>query len=374
MSFGRQSQSGTQRHVRVAIVGATGVTGQQFIAALSDHPNLVITHLAASARSAGKSYGDAIRMPSGQGAWYADGLLDPRVAALEVTEADALDASQVDLVFSCVESAAARELEPAYAEHVPVISTASAYRMESDVPLLIPGVNMDHVELLQRQRARGWKGFIAPNPNCTTVGLAITLAPLHRAFGVRHVHMVSMQAVSGAGRSPGVIGLDILDNILPYIPKEEEKVQVETQKILGTLSGDTVVPADFPVSCTCTRVPVLEGHTEVVHVRLDRPAYADHIKAAWREFGAAFCAAGYPSAPRNLIHVHEDPFRPQVRLDRGLGGGLTTAVGRLRPDHSIENGWQYMLVSHNTKMGAAGGCILLAEHLVAEGVIGAGAG
>ncbi len=360
------------RKVRVAIVGATGVTGQQFIAALTAHPRLAVTHLAASARSAGKTYGEAIRQPSGQLAWYADGQLDERIAALEVIEADAFDAAEVDLVFSCVEAAPARELEPAYAEHVPVISTASAYRMESDVPLLIPGVNMDHVGLLKRQRARGWKGFIAPNPNCTTVGLAMTLAPLHRAFGVRHVHMVSMQAVSGAGRSPGVIGLDIVDNIVPFIPKEEEKVQVETQKILGRLSDDTVVPADFPITCTCTRVPVLEGHTEAVHLQLDRPAYADHIKAAWREFGAAFCAAGYPSAPKALIHVHEDPFRPQVRLDRGMGNGMTTTVGRLRPDHSIENGWQYMLVTHNTKMGAAGGCILLAEHLVAEGIIAAG--
>ena len=361
------------RKVRVAIVGATGVTGQQFIAALSDHPRLVVTHLAASARSAGKPYGEAIRQPSGQLAWYADGILDPRIAALEVIEADALDARQVDLVFSCVEAAPARELEPAYAEHVPVISTASAYRMESDVPLLIPGVNMDHVQLLERQRARGWKGFIAPNPNCTTVGLAITLAPLHRAFGIRHVHMVSLQAVSGAGRSPGVIGLDILDNIIPFIPKEEEKVQVETQKILGRVAGDTVAPADFPVSCTCTRVPVIEGHTEAVHVQLARPADGDQIRAAWRAFGGDFCAAGYPSAPRALIHVHDDPFRPQVRLDRGLGDGMTTAVGRLRPDHSVDNGWKYMLVSHNTKMGAAKGCILLAEHLCAEGIIAAGA-
>src|SRR5262245_55576425 len=151
----------TQGKVRVAIVGATGVTGQQFIAALSDHSRLAVTHVAASARSAGKPYGDAIRQQSGQIAWYADKPLDARVAALEVIEADAFDARQVDLVFSCVEAAPARELEPAYAEHVPVISTASAYRMESDVPLLVPGVNMDHVQLLERQRERGWKGFIA---------------------------------------------------------------------------------------------------------------------------------------------------------------------------------------------------------------------
>ena len=357
--------------VRVGVVGATGVTGQEFIAALSDHPRLQVTHLAASARSAGKRYRDALRQPSGAIAWYGDRPLDPRVGELEVEEADAFDASQVDLVFSCVDAAPARELEPAYAEHAPVISTASAYRMESDVPLLIPGVNMDHVALLRRQQERGWKGFIAPNPNCTTVGLAITLAPLYRAFGIRHVHMVSMQAISGAGRSPGVIGLDILDNIVPFIPKEEDKVAVETQKVLGTLEGDTVRPASFPVSSTCTRVPVIEGHTEAVHVQLERPADEDAIRAAWRELGASFCAAGYPSAPPALIHVHDDPFRPQVRMDRELGGGMTTAVGRLRRDPTVDNGWKYVLVSHNTKMGAAKGCILLAEHLLAEGIIAA---
>jgi aspartate-semialdehyde dehydrogenase len=357
------------RKARVAVVGATGITGQQFLAVLADHPLFHVTHLAASARSAGKAYADAIRQPSGQSSWYADGALDPRIGAIEVEEADAFDAEQVDVVFSCMDAAPARELEPAYAQHAPVISTASAFRMESDVPLLIPGINMDHVALLERQRERGWKGFIAPNPNCTTVGLAITLAPLHRQFGVRRVHMVSLQAVSGAGRSPGVIGLDILDNIVPYIPKEEDKVAVETQKILGEVDGETIRPADFPVSCTCTRVPVIEGHTEAVHVELARAAEVEEIAETWRSFGAEFVARGYPSAPPALIHVHDDPFRPQVRLDRDLGGGMTTAVGRLRRDANVDNGWKYVLVSHNTKMGAARGCVLLAEHLLAEGVI-----
>jgi len=361
------------RKARVAVVGATGITGQQFLAALADHPLFHVTHLAASARSAGKRYADAIRQSSGssrgQVSWYADGMLDPRIGAIEVDEADAFDASEVDLVFSCMEATPARELEPAYARYAPVISTASAFRMESDVPLLLPGINMDHVALLERQRERGWKGFIAPNPNCTAVGLAISLAPLHRRFGVRRVHMVSLQAVSGAGRSPGVVALDILDNIIPYIPGEEDKVAVETQKILGTVSGETIAPADFTVSCTCTRVPVMDGHTEAVHVELARPAEEEEVTEAWRSFGADFVSRGYPSAPRALIHVHDDPFRPQVRLDRDLGGGMTTAIGRLRRDPHVDNGWKYMLVSHNTKMGAARGCILLAEHLLAEGVI-----
>lgn len=357
------------RKARAAVVGATGVAGQQFLAALATHPQIEVTHVVASARSAGKSYRDAIRQPSGQVAWYADGALDSRIAALEVEEADAFDASQVDVVFSCMDAAPARELEPVYAQHAAVISTASAYRMEDDVPLLLPGVNMEHLALLQRQQARGWKGFIAPNPNCTTVGLAMTLAPLHRAFGIARVHMVSMQAVSGAGRSPGVGSLDILDNIVPFIPKEEDKVATETQKILGKVVGDKVELATFPVSCTCTRVPVIEGHTEAVHVQLCQPATEAEVAAAWRELGTEFVARGYHSAPPALIHVHDDPFRPQVRLDRDLGDGMTTAVGRLRPDDTVENGWKYVLVSHNTKMGAAKGCILVAEHLLAEGII-----
>jgi aspartate-semialdehyde dehydrogenase len=354
---------------RVAVVGATGVTGQEFLAALSNHPLLHVTNLAASPRSAGKPYIDAIRQSNGQVCWYADGDLDPRIGAIEVEEADRFDASQVDLVFTSMEVTAARELEPAYASLAPVISTARAYRMESDVPILIPGVNMDHVALLQLQRERGWKGFIAPNPNCTSVGLSISLAPLHRRFGVKRVHMVSMQAVSGAGRLPGVMSLDILDNILPFIPKEEEKVAAETRKVLGTVSGETIEPADFTISCTCTRVPVVEGHTEAVHVELGRETDEDEIAEAWRTFGTDFIARGYPSAPPAFIHLHDDPFRPQVRLDRNMGGGMTTVIGRLRRDHAVENGWKYVLVTHNTKMGAAKGCILLAEHLLAEGVI-----
>jgi len=361
-------RSGSKK--RVAVVGATGITGQQFLAALASHPQLEVTALAASARSAGKRYGDAIRDGSGQVAWYAAGALDPRIAAIQVVAAEDLDATAVDLVFSCIDAGPARELEPRYAATTPVISTASAFRYEVDVPLLLPGLNPEHVALIDvQQRNRDWRGFVLPNPNCTTVGLAITLAPLHRAFGVERVHMVSMQAVSGAGRSPGVIGLDILDNIIPFIPKEEDKVVAETVKILGDLDGGQLRPAPIRVSCTCTRVPVIEGHTEAVHLELGRTTDAAEIVEAWRGFGADLCAAGYPSAPARLIHVHDDPFRPQVRLDRDCGDGMTTVVGRLRRDEHSGNGWKYLLVSHNTKMGAAKGCILLAEQLIAQGRI-----
>lgn len=356
--------------IRTAVVGATGLAGQQFLAALADHPNFEITTLAASARSAGKSYADAIRTDSGQLAWYTGEPLDPALARLPVENAAEIDASAVDLVFTAIDSGPARELEPLYARHCPVISTASAFRYEDDVPLLLPGVNMEQAALLAYQsKQRGWKGFITPNPNCTTVGLAFTLAPLHRAFGIERVHMVSLQAVSGAGRSPGVIAMDVVDNIIPFIPKEEAKVQTETQKILGTLDGDRIVPARFGISSTCTRVGVLEGHTEVVHLTLSRATSAQSIAEVWRSFGADFLARGYHSSPRSLIHVHDDPFRPQVRLDRDMGDGMTTVVGRLRADDNVENGWKYMLVSHNTKMGAAKGCVLVAEHLLAEGAI-----
>src|SRR5262245_491467 len=257
------------RRVRAAVVGATGLAGQQFLAALSTHPYIEVSVLAASSRSAGKKYGDAIKSDSGNVQWFTSVPLPPAYAAMTVEDADQLDAARVDVVFTAVEAGPARELEPRYAKTTPVLSTASAFRYEDDVPLILPGINMEHAPLVRTQQAkRGWKGYILPNPNCTTVGLAYTLAPLSRAFGIKRVHMVSMQSVSGAGRSPGVIGLDILDNVIPYIPKEEEKVQKETRKVLGTLGDAGVTPAPFTVSCTCTRAAVLEGHTEAVHVEL----------------------------------------------------------------------------------------------------------
>ena len=198
----------------------------------------------------------------------------------------------------------------------------------------------------------------------------MTLRPLDLAFGVDRVLMTSMQALSGAGRSPGVSGMDILDNIIPYIPKEEEKVQAETLKILGKIEGEAITPATLSVSCTCTRVNVLEGHTESVFVQLRRRASLEDVKAAWRDFGADLASLGLPSAPRRLIKVHDDPFRPQVRLDRDEDGGMTTVVGRLREDKALTHGIKYLLVSHNTKMGAAKGSILVAEYLIKRGYIG----
>ena len=355
----------------VCVVGATGLAGQQFLAALGRHPRFQVVRVAASARSAGKRYGDAIREPSGAVKWYASEPLPPEIADLVVEDGGTMDPEGLGLVFTGIESDAAREIEPRLAARVPVVSTAAAFRYDDDVPIFIPGVNMAHTGLLEVQRRRrGWKGFVTPVPNCTTTGLAMTLAPLARAFGVERVIMTSLQAVSGAGRSPGVIALDIIDNVIPFIAKEEEKVERETRKILGQLEGESIVPAGFPVSATCTRVPVLEGHTETVFVGLGRKATVEQAKAAMREWGADFLALGLPSAPKRLLIVEEDPFRPQPRLDRDAEGGLATTVGRVREDAALKNGLKYVLVSHNTKMGAARGAILVAEYLAHKGQLG----
>lgn len=359
-----------KRH-KAAVIGATGIAGQQFLACLENHPWFEVTALAASERSAGKTYREAITSESGALQWFVETPPPRAFLSMKVENAASFDPADVDVVFTAVESDAAKKLEPRFAEKKPVISTASAFRYEEDVPIFIPAVNMEHHALIPVQKKkRGWKGFVTPIPNCTTTGLAVTLKPLFDAFGIRSVILTSLQALSGAGRSPGVIGLDIVDNVIPYIPKEEEKVQIETQKILGRLSGEKISPAAFPVSATCTRVPVLEAHTECVFVSLEKKADLDAVRAVWRAFGAAFAQEGYPTCPKELIAVEEDPFRPQPRRDRDRGEGMTTTVGRLREDPVLENGIKYVLVSHNTKMGAARGAVLVAEYLVKQGYIG----
>jgi aspartate-semialdehyde dehydrogenase len=344
------------------VVGATGIAGQQFLAALDRHPWFEVVLLAASERSAGKPYKDAIRdAKTGARRWWC--TTEPPAAVLElpVHNGDGLDIAGIDIVFSAVESDAARVLEPQYAKTAAVLSTASAFRYEDDVPIMVPGVNLAHAAQIDTQRRlRGWRGFIAPLPNCTTMGLVVTLKPLLDRFGLHRVVMTSMQGISGAGLSPGVAALEIVDNIIPYIPGEEEKVARETAKILG---------ASFPVSATCTRAAVTEGHTEAVTASLGTRATPAEVAAAFREFGAEFVRLGLPSAPAQMITVHADPFRPQPRLDRDADGGMTTSVGRIREDAALDNGVKYVLVSHNTQMGAAKGAVLTAEFLVTTGHI-----
>jgi len=355
----------------VAVVGATGIAGQQFLIALHNHPWFEVSLLAASERSAGKSYGEALRDPkTGARRWWCQEEPPPQALSLPVYEASSINLSGIDLLFSAVESDVARELEPLYARTTPVVSTASAFRYEQDVPVFIPGVNLNHVHLLDAQKKnRSWQGFIATQPNCTTIGLAITLKPLFDHFGLKKVIMTSMQGVSGAGRSPGVIALDILDNIIPFISGEEEKVERETRKILGVLNDGRITPAAFEVSATCTRAAVLEGHTEAVLAALASPCSVEDARAAMIEFGQEFVSLGLPSAPRHMIIVHDDPFRPQPRLDRDAEDGMATSVGRLRRDNALENAVKYLLVSHNTKMGAAKGAVLMAEYLLQKGYV-----
>lgn len=372
------------KRLRVAIVGATGLAGQQFVSALTDHPYFQIVALASSERSSGKTYQEAITDPSGAFKWYQSTSLPAFLSSMKVQNAKHLSLQDVDIVFSAMETDAATEIEPQLAAEVPVFSTASAFRYEQDVPLLLPGVNPEHIPLLHTQKKnRGWKGFLLPLPNCTVTGLCITLKPILDTFGIERVMMTSLQACSGAGRMSGVLGLDILDNVIPYIPKEEEKVEVETRKILGSLIGKNsqqidnalihqntslrLTPHPLSISCTCTRVPVIEGHTEAVFVATKQAAPLSKIKQALENFGKNWKKLKLPSVPKPFISVHEDPYRPQPRLDRDTGAGMTTVVGRLRKEQTLgEFGVKYVLVSHNTKMGAAQGAILLAEYFVVK--------
>ncbi len=360
-----------EQKMTVAVIGATGIAGQQFLACLPRHPWFKVTALAGSARSAGKPYAEAIKSPSGATGWWAEGGVPEEFEGMVIQSSDTFDPGSVDLIFTAVESDVARALEPRYAAVTPVVSAASAFRMETDSPLLIPGVNSDHAALVKDMaRKRGWKGFVTAIPNCHTTGMAIALAPLYRAFGLKTVFMTSMAAVSGAGRSGGVLALDVMDNLIPYIDGEEEKVQRELSKIFGTFTGGKITPASLAVSCTCTRAGVLEGHTEVVFADLGVPASVEEVTAAMRAFAPAELA-GLPTAPEagRLIYVHDDPFRPQPRLDRDRGDGMVTTVGRVRKDPALPNGVKFVLVSHNTKMGAAKGAVLLAELLRSQGLL-----
>ena len=361
------------KKLRVAVVGATGIAGQQALVALKDHPWFTVTTLAASARTAGKPYAEAIRAENGARLWWDKVEPSADVLALTVQDASKLDPGSVDLILSCIEADAARELEPRFAAATPTLSSASAFRYETDTPVLVPGVNMvAHFRLVEHQRKqRGWKGFVLPQSNCTTVGIVVSLKPLVDRFGVKRVLVTTMQAISGAGRAGGVLGLDMVDNLIPFIPKEEEKVAKEASKILGRLGEGTVVPHPMKVGATCTRAAILDGHTAAVTVETEKPCSPEEAAAAMREFRGDYHGMDLPSAPANAIVVHDDPFRPQPRLDRDAGGGMTTSVGRLRPEPALENGLKYVCLSHNTAMGASKGLVLTAEYLYKAGYLGA---
>ena len=348
---------------RVAIIGVTGAVGQEFVQSLKNHPWFEVTQIAASERSAGKKYVDAIRDDSGIVAWDVGGEIPDYIKDMPVLTIDEINVAELDLIFSAVESQAARDIETKFAKDLPVISTSSAYRYEEDVPILIPGVNDEHAELLEVQKKnRNWKGWVAPLPNCTTTGLAITLKPLLDKYGAKKVLMTSMQAISGGGKA-GVSAMGITDNILPYIPKEEDKVKKETRKILGKLNDGKIEDADIRVSCTCTRVPVIDGHTESVFVETEKEIDPALAKNTYDAYNKEISVAGLPSAPENYYAFHEDPTRPQPRMEREVGGGMTTTIGRVEKEELFDNGIKYILFSHNKKMGSAKGAVLLAEML-----------
>ena len=361
------------KQLRVAVVGATGIAGQQALVALDGHPWFTVTTLAASARNAGKPYAEAIRSASGARLWWDKSEPSPSVLGLTVQDAAAMDPGSVDLILSCIDADAARELEPKFARATPTLSSASAFRYETDTPVLVPGVNMvAHVPLVEHQRkARGWKGFVLPQSNCTTVGLVVSLKPIVDRFGVKRVLATTMQAISGAGRAGGVLGLDMVDNLIPFIPKEEEKVAKEAGKILGRLGEGSIVPHPMLVGATCTRANILDGHTAAVAVETEKPCSPEDAAEAMRAFGGDYAGMDLPSAPKHPIVVHDDPFRPQPRLDRDAEGGMATSVGRLRPEPALPNGLKYVCLSHNTAIGASKGLVLTAEYLYRAGVIGA---
>ena len=353
---------------KVAILGSTGMVGQQFISGLQNHPWIEVTCLAASERSAGKKYIDAIKNSAGSIQWFGEGEINENIKNMTVKNVNEIDPTEFDIAYSALEAGAA-QVESKFAEHIPVLSTASAYRYEKDVPILIPTVNDEHVPLLEKQKKRGWKGFVAPQANCTTTGLVITLKPILDEFGIDSVVITSLQAVSGAGRNPGIPLFDLVDNIIPYIPKEEEKVSIELKKILGNYDGNSIVNAKYNVSATCTRVGVLDGHTESVLVNTKKKAEVEDVIKVMEKFASSLSNMDLPSAPKKLITIHKDPFRPQPRLDRELEGGMTTSVGRIRKDEVFPNGIKYVLLSHNTRMGAAKGVILTSEMLINSNII-----
>jgi aspartate-semialdehyde dehydrogenase len=345
--------------LEVGILGATGMVGQRFISLLEHHPWFEVKWLAASERSAGKSYGEACN-------WRLRDPLPKAAADLPVHECKPGKAPQ--LVFSSLDSKVAGEVEKEFAQagHV-VVSNSSNHRMDADVPLLIPEVNPDHLALGRLQRvARKWKGMIVTNPNCTTVGLVMSLAPLERAFGLEKVMMTSMQAVSGAGY-PGLPTLDIIGNVIPFIAGEEEKVERETRKLLGRLGDGRVEPGDFVVSAHCNRVLVEDGHTESISVSLRSAAKVEDLIDAWRKWRARPQELHLPSAPKHPIVVREERDRPQVKFDVATENGMATVVGRVRPCPVLQ--FKYTALSHNTIRGAAGAALLNAELMKAEGYL-----
>ena len=347
---------------QVGILGATGMVGQRFIQLLNNHPWFEITWLAASDRSAGKTYAEACK-------WKLDTPLPKHIAAMTVmpnVPEGTPTGKLPKIIFAALDSDVAKELEPKFAAAgCAVISNSSAFRMVADVPLVVPEVNVDHLDLLEQQswRKQTSAGYIVTNPNCCAIGLVLALKPLEERFGIESLFVSTMQAVSGAGY-PGVASLDILGNVVPFIKSEEEKLQEEVGKLLGRFTGSSISMLDAKVSAHCNRVAVEDGHTECVSIKFRKKATREEILAAWSEYRPL---AGYhlPSAPDSPVEFDPGVDRPQPRLDRMRGNGMATTVGRLRECSLLD--WKFVLLSHNTIRGAAGAAILNAEVLAKLG-------
>ena len=344
----------------IGILGATGMVGQRYIQLLENHPWFEVTWLAASDRSSGKPYGEAAK-------WRLDTPMPERIAKMIVSPADPEGAPKT--IFASVDAAFARELEPRFAAAgCAVLSNSSAFRMTPNVPLVIPEINAEHLHLIEEQPSRSASGgYMVTNPNCSTIGLVMALKPLAERFGIEQIFVSTMQAVSGAGY-PGVPSMDILGNVVPYIGSEEEKMEAETLKLLGQLTGHTVTPLAARISASCNRVAVEDGHTECVSIKLGtklgRPVTREELLSAWAEF-TPLAGQGLPTAPEQPIQWTPQDDRPQPRLDRNRGNGMAVTVGRLRPCGLLD--WKFTVLSHNTIRGAAGAAILNAELLASLG-------
>ena len=351
----------SQDKIPVGVLGATGSVGQKFIELLTNHPWFQIAEVAASEKSAGKLYKDAVN-------WILSTPLPADVANLTVKECEPTSPAgkpnlESKLVFSGLDSSVAGGIEEAFAKKgYYVVSNSKNHRMDNDVPLLVPEINADHLQLIKSQNYNG--GCIVTNPNCSTIGMVLALKPLADNFGLEAVNVVTMQALSGAGY-PGVASLDIIDNVIPFISGEEPKLESEPLKILGTFSGNKIINNEIKISAQCNRVAVLDGHTECVQVKLKKKASVDEIKNAWKNFSGRPQKLNLPTAPVKPIYYFEEDKYPQPRIHRNLDKGMAISIGRLREDPLFD--YKFVVLSHNTNRGAAGGALLCAELMKAEG-------
>lgn len=349
------SDTTIDKKIPVGILGATGSVGQKFVELLVDHPWFEITALAASERSAGSAYREVVK-------WFQTSPLSPHMGEMTVRACEPTLPCRI--VFSGLDSRVAGEIETEFAEAgYVVVSNSKNHRMDPQVPLLVPEINSDHLELVKYQSFS--EGMIVTNPNCSTIGMVMALKPLLDEFDLDAVTVVTMQAISGAGY-PGVSSLEILGNVIPYISDEEGKMETEPLKIFGRLNNDEITPRDLTISAQCNRVAVMDGHLESISVKLKKAATVEEMKAAWRQFSGEPQRLNLPSAPAQPIYYFEEEHFPQPRLHRNLEKGMAISIGRLRPCQVMD--YKFMVLSHNTIRGAAGGAILNAELMVKKSI------